>query len=112
MPQFVKTDMRQIIFLEDFQKMVRHIVWLKWCAIRPFENVIAFLIGTAELAAIFFLLRFGGKEDTAGFGGQREAAATALRLGFVLLDACHHLTDGVPNQQAVEANESISISIC
>ena len=81
--------------------MVRHIVRLKWCAIRPFENVIAFLIGSAEQAAVFFLLRFGGKEDTAGFGGQREAAATALRLGLVLLDACHHLTDGVPNQQAV-----------
>ena len=63
MPQFVKTDMRQIIFLEDFQKMVRHIVRLKWCAIRPFENVIAFLIGSAEQAVVFFLLRFGGKED-------------------------------------------------
>ena len=62
-PQFVKTDMRQIIFLEDFQKMVRHIVRLKWCAIRPFENVIAFLIGSAEQAVVFFLLRFGGKED-------------------------------------------------
>ena len=112
MPQFVKTDMRQIIFLEDFQKMVRHIVWLKWCAIRPFENVVIFAISTSKLLTVFFLLGFGGKKDTTRFCCQRETATAALRLGFVLLDACHHLTDGVPNQQAVEANESISISIC
>ena len=75
MPQFVKTNMRQVVLLEDFQKMVRHIVRLKWCAVRPFEDVITFLIGTAKLSTIFFLLCFGGEEDAAGFGGQWEAAS-------------------------------------
>ena len=81
--------------------MVCHIVRFKWRPVRPFENIIAFLIGAAELTAVFFRLCLGGEEDAAGFGGQREAAAAALRLELVLLDACHHLTDGVPNQQAV-----------
>lgn len=81
--------------------MVRHIVRLKWCAVRPFEDVITFLIGTAKLSTIFFLLCFGGEEDAAGFGGQWEAASAALRFGLILLNARHHLADGVPNQQTV-----------
>ena len=72
MPQFVKTDMRQIVFLEDFQKMVRHIVRFKRCTVRPFEDVVILFIGAAKLLAVFFLLCFSGEEDAAGFGGQRD----------------------------------------
>lgn len=61
--QFVKTNVRKPILLEYLCKMVCHIVRGKGSTIRPLEDVVIGLIGTAKLAAVFFLLRFGGKED-------------------------------------------------
>lgn len=78
--------------------MVCHIVRGKGSTIRPLEDVVIGLIGTAKLAAVFFFLRLGGKKDTAGFGGHRKAAAAAFGFGLILFNLNAQLADGMMNQ--------------
>ena len=78
-----------------------YIVRLKRRTICPFENIVIFLICTAKLSPVFFLLCFGSKKDATRFGRQGKSAAAALGLGFVLLDARHHLADSMAYQQTV-----------
>ena len=80
MPQFVKTNMRQVVLLEDFQKMVRHIVRFKRCTVRPFEDVVILFVGAAELPAVFFLLCFMLRAS--GVSGKLRRLLCVLVLSF------------------------------
>ena len=79
--------------------MVRHIVGRERGTVRPFENVVTFVILPAELTAVDGFLGLGVLEDIIRLVSQRETAVAALGLGGVLLYRCQHLADGVTNRE-------------
>ena len=78
MPQFVKTNMRQVVLLEDFQKMVRHIVGGKWCTVRPLEDVV---IGNDEVVDTSIT-----EKEAAIISAMRQADERARQDAIALLE--------------------------
>ena len=84
MPEFMETNMRQMVVFQKKRKMGGYIVRRKRLAVGPLEDKIILLIFIAAELAIYPLIGFGLEKNFSGFLRQRErtVAGTVFRLVF------------------------------
>lgn len=84
MPEFMETNMRQMVVFQKKRKMGGYIVRRKRLAVGPLEDKIILLIFIASELAIYPLIGFCLEKNFSGFLCQRErtVAGAVFRLVF------------------------------